>query len=494
MSLIKKTVKIAHIYPPLSTNDIEHLQASELPVYLSHEEVTENTDLSKYQSINGVIIDSYFSNEQMSALCYKLKELDIVTFVFAEQKNLEIVRCFYEGLNATILYKYFTPMYWPVIKASLEAKQKLGHLNSLKEKPLPDQAKDANPIVKHLLHTLKAIDGILWEIKGPTHTLEMNSVNTEFLGWKKNLTVDNSQQWTAIIHPEDAPRIYDGVLSGMSGKKQIETECRMMSAWGVYQWVRIIGSHFYDEETQTNSVIGVAFNNNELKTKSLQLNRSLEEKEELLREVFHRVNNNLQVIISILKFQVEQVQNQETKMALQESIKRIFGLSLAHEQLALSQSISQISLNQYLYSLISFTNYVELNLPTPEISVQGEEIKVHLDKIIPLGVILTEIINVSLQSTFKETKKNKINIGIKQEGKYIELTYLDHDPKKVVGTYSAQFTLQKIPIINLLLKQIDASLTELSPTYFNILLRFPLQQNYPKSNLSRGLEGGDAWL
>ncbi len=147
---------------------------------------------------------------------------------------------------------------------------------------------------------------------------------------------------------------------------------------------------------------------------------SLKEKEQLLKEIHHRVKNNMQIISSLLSLQSESTEDQKFIALIRESRNRINSVALVHEMLYQSDDLSKIELKEYIETLGSSVHR-SYALPNSDLEfIYDIEAKVHfdIDKMIPIGLILNEAISNSLKHAFP-TKKGKMSVSLKLlKGKY----------------------------------------------------------------------------
>jgi two-component sensor histidine kinase len=191
---------------------------------------------------------------------------------------------------------------------------------------------------------------------------------------------------------------------------------------------------------------------------------SLKEKEILLKEIHHRVKNNLQIISSLLNLQSLTFEDKHNREKFKESINRIKSMAIIHEMLYRSGNLSVVKIEDYFESLISFitgTYTVNGNIKT-ELIVKSESKVLDIDKAIPCGLILNEMISNSLKYAFKDRKKGKISIRFnenKNTGKKFELIVEDNGvgiPKNFDFLNVESFGMQ---IIHSLVSQLDGSIT-----------------------------------
>ncbi|MEZ4937167.1 MAG: histidine kinase dimerization/phosphoacceptor domain -containing protein [Crocinitomicaceae bacterium] len=151
-----------------------------------------------------------------------------------------------------------------------------------------------------------------------------------------------------------------------------------------------------------------------------KLKSTIEEKEVLLKEVHHRVKNNLQVISSLLNLQSYFITDEKTKNIFRDTKNRIKTLALVHERLFNSQDIEYVNLGEYIKSivdLLSFSydkEYIEIEFDFDQ-NIVG---KFDIEKAIPIGLLVNEIVSNSFKYAFPNISKGSIQCSIlTKEGK-----------------------------------------------------------------------------
>ena len=159
-----------------------------------------------------------------------------------------------------------------------------------------------------------------------------------------------------------------------------------------------------------------------------KLNSSLAEKEFLLKEIHHRVKNNLQIISSLLNLQADNIEDAVTKEKYTESIGRIKSMAIIHELLYRSKNLSTIEIKEYLNELVSYiTNTYSVNKNiTVNLKVKVEQKFIELDKAIPCGIIINELLSNAFKYAFKGKKKGIINIFFKETEQQYSLVVSDN--------------------------------------------------------------------
>jgi PAS domain S-box-containing protein len=155
----------------------------------------------------------------------------------------------------------------------------------------------------------------------------------------------------------------------------------------------------------------------ELRNAENLIKNSLNEKDVLLREIHHRVKNNMQIISSLLNIQSDYIEDKKARLIFKESQNRIRSMTLVHENLYQSNDLAQINLGEYIKNLtqellISFKKD-PINI---KINVNFESIMLNMDTIIPCGLIITELVTNSLKYAFPDNQPGQINIDFKSIG------------------------------------------------------------------------------
>lgn len=146
-----------------------------------------------------------------------------------------------------------------------------------------------------------------------------------------------------------------------------------------------------------------------------EVRESLREKDVLLREIHHRVKNNMQVISSLLMLQGERIRDTEYYSVFQESINRIHSMAIIHEMLYQTKNFSRIDAHDYFLNISSNIRSMYLQVaPSVEINVDVENITLEIDFAIPCGLIVNELISNALKYAFGETGKGTITVSMKE--------------------------------------------------------------------------------
>lgn len=189
------------------------------------------------------------------------------------------------------------------------------------------------------------------------------------------------------------------------------------------------------------------------------LEASLNEKEILLREVHHRVKNNLQIISSILNLQAGNDVDPLTRQILVENQSRINAMALVHEKMYSANNLSQINLAEFIKEQLSGlmsihkTKNIEVNM-----KIQAKEIHVQIDTAIPLGIIINELITNVFKHAFPDQSAGTIDIALtKINHSQVQLCVIDNGIGLQKGFHLDKLKSLGLPLIVQLAKQIGAT-------------------------------------
>jgi PAS domain S-box-containing protein len=206
-----------------------------------------------------------------------------------------------------------------------------------------------------------------------------------------------------------------------------------------------------------------------------QIIRSLEEKDLLLREIHHRVKNNLQIIASLLKLQSRYITDEKVLDTLKESRSRVRAMALVHERIYRSHNIAGINLRDYLnYLTKQIFQFYNIQQYQIGITVTMEDIFADIDTATPLGLVMNELVSNSLKHAFPDNRKGKIIIECTQmDGGRLSIVYHDNGVGMPAGFDWKNTESLGLRLVNNLVDQLNGTI-ELAPgegTVFNIEIR-----------------------
>ena len=148
-----------------------------------------------------------------------------------------------------------------------------------------------------------------------------------------------------------------------------------------------------------------------------QIKASLKEKEVLLKEIHHRVKNNLQIVSSLLYLQSRKTSDDQVLSVLMESQTRVRSMALIHEKLYQCDDLANINLADYIRSLTSYLlNSYGVASHMVKLSVNVETAPLGLDRAIPCGLIINELVSNALKYAFPQGRRGEILVDLLHDG------------------------------------------------------------------------------
>jgi len=198
--------------------------------------------------------------------------------------------------------------------------------------------------------------------------------------------------------------------------------------------------------------------NQDLESKNVLLDKRNAENELLLKEIHHRVKNNLEVVSSLLALQSAQINNQDTKDAMQESQNRVNSIGIVHQKLYQGENLGSIEMKDY------FLNLSESIIDTfgaqekVQLELAMDKLNLDIDTAVPLGLIVNELLTNALKYAFPKGQEGKVEIKLEQqENGNLHLEVADSGIGKTGATQGTGFGGQ---LISLLTKQLNGIMRE----------------------------------
>jgi len=224
----------------------------------------------------------------------------------------------------------------------------------------------------------------------------------------KNLSI------TSIVHPDDHDRVlrlHEDRMRGKRVKKRYEIkgirkdgsvlDCEI-DVVTLKDGKRIVGTRSY------------MWDITERKRGEKRLKTSLREKEVLLREIHHRVKNNLQIISSLLNLQSRNLQDEKARDMFKESQVRVRSMALVHEKLYRSEDLSNVDFSEYIRNLADHLFHV-YGMNDVDLKVDVENVFLDINTAIPCGLIISELITNSLKYAFPQGNGGELKVGLKRD-------------------------------------------------------------------------------
>lgn len=280
----------------------------------------------------------------------------------------------------------------------------------------------------------------------------------QVLGYRPDETLGRSL--FERVHPEEREAVAQTFLRAARGREGVTLDFRYQHAGGHYVWLEAVGNLLLDGDGGVvGAVLGIR-DVSEHKDADDRIRASLREKEVMLKEIHHRVKNNLQVISSLLSLQSEHVNDDEVRRVLRDSQSRVRSMAIIHQRLYQSTNLAEINFAGYIGELCS--QLLRTYGPSGrniQLTTEADEIFLEVDKAIPCGIILNELVSNALKYAFPGEEDGTVAVEFRQKGEEIHLVVRDDGvgmPPDLALRTAESLGLR---LVNMLTEQIGGSVT-----------------------------------
>ena len=190
-----------------------------------------------------------------------------------------------------------------------------------------------------------------------------------------------------------------------------------------------------------------------------KLKESIREKEALLREIHHRVKNNLQVMSSLLGLQARKVPHQEARQAFEDSQGRIHSMALIHELLCGSPSLTRINMADYTRQLAGYRLRAHGAAKRIGLTTELDEVYLDLETAVPYGIIVNELLTNAFRHGFPSQRAGEVRVSLhEQAGQSVQLIVQDDGVGLPVGFDWQAATSLGFRLVRMLAEQLKANI------------------------------------
>ena len=270
----------------------------------------------------------------------------------------------------------------------------------------------------------------LWENQEgwPVRFVSENVV--DLFGHTAEEFISGKISYDATVHPDDLERVMDEV-SRYSAEKGMQNfrhkPYRIITKEGNEKHISDLTTLRRNEQGEITHYEGILYDVSELIRKENQIKASLKEKEALLGEIHHRVKNNMQIIISLLRLQAGKIEAGRYADMFKEAENRIRSMALIHENLYLAGDFANIDFHRYVRSLVnSLLRSCTVDRARVKLNIEIENISLGMDRAIPCGLLINEVVSNSLKHAFPDHREGEIEVALRPvNGQEFELIISD---------------------------------------------------------------------
>lgn len=296
------------------------------------------------------------------------------------------------------------------------------------------------------------------------HLLQINSL--------EDIIGTNILEWVA---PEDQQRALEDHRRVFEGAGVVNSQFTLITASGKKIASESNSGLLHSGTEKQNSIVIILRDITERKKSEDQLREALDEKEILVREVHHRVKNNLQIMSSLLSFQQDGISDITAKNALQEAQNRIRSMAYIHEGLYQSKNLAMVDLPAYIEKLID--NLVDLFGARKKVQVKLDitDIRTGIDIAIPCGLIINELVSNSLKYAFEGIKRGILTVKLQRnpepgKNNCLVLSVIDNGVGMPLDWNQEESKTLGLQLVNILARQLkgDVQLARGKGTAFHV--------------------------
>ncbi|WP_243361107.1 histidine kinase dimerization/phosphoacceptor domain -containing protein [Fundidesulfovibrio terrae] len=270
------------------------------------------------------------------------------------------------------------------------------------------------------------------------------------------------------------PLAVEGVLHDLStcNKASFETVHLRKDGTDFPVDLRVVRLEFGEETV----LIAIARDITERKLSDHKMESALREKEILLREIHHRVKNNLQIISSLLSLQEQRADNSPASDVLAESRGRIVAMAMIHEQLYISNDFSEIEIGSFLHRFLASIRSTYRSNSNIQIRIEACSATLMLDQAIPFSLILNELVTNAFKHAFPGGRSGSIEIITRLVDGDLACTVKDDGVGLPASFSLPETTTLGLQIVYLLVNQLRGEITVESSGGARFELRIPLKK------------------
>ena len=282
----------------------------------------------------------------------------------------------------------------------------------------------------------------------------VNKICEETMGYKRKEFYASDFEFLNLMAPESREKAKNSFLKNMSGKDIGPLEYTIITRKG--ERIEALIATKIILYKGKSAILGIVTDISKGKRTEEQLKKALNDNNILLREIHHRVKNNMQIISSLLRIQARNIKNKKLHEAFKTCQNRIRSMALIHEKFYKSEDLTRIELDKYIKDLILhlFHTY-GINPDVIKLDTEMENVHIEINRAISLGLIVNELVSNSLRHAFPYGKKGKIRIRLQNTlNNKFKLVISDNG----VGIPNIDFSNAKslgMQLVNDLVRQID---------------------------------------
>jgi two-component system, sensor histidine kinase PdtaS len=233
----------------------------------------------------------------------------------------------------------------------------------------------------------------------------------EFTG--RTIEQELGSGWASGIHVEDFQATMHTYMDSFVARRSFRMEYRLRRHDGVYRWILDHGVPRVGATGAFAGYIGSCIDITDMKDAHTALARALDERELLLKEVHHRVKNNLQVISSLLRLQTRRLEDGRARDVIADNEARVRAIALVHDKLYRSPTFSEVEMGGYAHDLVTAVQQI-IGRHDVRVVIESEVVHLGVEKAIPCGLIINELVGNAFKHAFPNGRTGVVRLAVRK--------------------------------------------------------------------------------
>ncbi len=335
------------------------------------------------------------------------------------------------------------------------------------------QTKERIQLIKDRLdYALHSVNTGAWELDLKTSTAWRSIEHDQIFGYKTLMPEWTFDIFIEHVLPEDRELVKEKFNTSLADKTEWNFECRIVRRDGLTRWIWAKGNPGFDKDDNPVTMFGIVRDITESKLAEEKIIKLLHEKEILLKEIHHRIKNNMNIISGLLTLQAEIHESTETKHILLDAAGRVQSMMVLYDKLYHSEISGNLSIGEYLPSLINEIINIFPRCKTIKIITKIDDISISSQKLATLGIIINELITNSMKYAFTGRADGTISVTSHKNSGPVTLIYEDNGTGIVDTEAFVSSSGFGIELVKTLVAQLDGSIKIESDNGLRFILEF----------------------
>lgn len=254
---------------------------------------------------------------------------------------------------------------------------------------------------------------LIWMAGADSRCVYFNKPWLDFVG--RPIEQEVGDGWVDNVHPDDVSGCMETYRTVFQGRRPFTSEYRLRRGDGEYRWMLETGvPRLSSVDGEFTGYIGTCIDITERKLGENKTRVALEQREALLKEIHHRVKNNLQIVSSLLNLQSNANRNKKVAHLLKTCQLRVISIGLLHETLYRSGNLSKVAMMEYIRALTDhLLRSYGVDSGIIAVTVDVDQIGLNIETALPCGLIFGELLSNCLKHAFPEGRRGEIHVELR---------------------------------------------------------------------------------